>query len=122
MMAHGVKIKMSVADTSNAEHYLWGDGCSGWHLLNHNDFSVIEECVPPGQNEQRHFHLNSRQFFYILQGEAVLEIDGNVFTLGSRQGIEVPPKVAHQFRNESSSEVRFLVVSVPKAHGDRVTM
>jgi mannose-6-phosphate isomerase-like protein (cupin superfamily) len=81
---------------------------------------VIEECVPPGRNEQRHFHHNSCQFFYILQGEAALEIDGNVFILRAQQGIEVPPKVAHQFRNESGSEVRFLVISVPKAHGDRV--
>lgn len=111
---------MKITDTLSAEYYQWGNGCSGWHLLKYDDFSVIEECVPPGQNEQRHFHNNSRQFFYILQGEAVLEIDGDVFTLRAQQGIEVPPKVAHQFRNESSLEVRFLVMSVPKAHGDRV--
>ncbi|MBD3887583.1 cupin domain-containing protein [Phormidium tenue FACHB-886] len=48
--------------------------------------------------------------FFILQGEAVLKIDGNIFTLRAQLGIEVPPKVAHQFRNESSSEVRFLVM------------
>ncbi|GAA6616125.1 hypothetical protein [Scytonema sp. NUACC26] len=44
----------------------------------------------------------------------------DTFILRAKQGIEVPPKVAHQFRNESSSDVRFLVVSVPKAHGDRI--
>lgn len=110
----------SVSDTSIAEHYQWGNGCEGWHLLKHDSFSVIEECVPPGESERRHFHYHSRQFFYILQGEAVLEIDGQVFSLWTNQGIEVPPEVAHQFRNESNSVVRFLVISVPKAHGDRV--
>lgn len=113
-------MSMKVTDALSAEHYQWGNGCSGWHLLKHDGFSVIEECVLPGQHEQRHFHNHSHQFFYILQGEAVLEAAGQVFTLRAKQGIEVPPKVAHQFRNESNSEVRFLVVSVPKSHGDRV--
>jgi quercetin dioxygenase-like cupin family protein len=72
---------MNVIDTSSVERYQWGNSCSGWHLLKHDNFSVIEECVPPGENEQRHFHNNSRQFFYILQGEAALEIDGKVFIL-----------------------------------------
>lgn len=111
---------MTVVDTSKAEQYSWGNGCSGWHLLQSEDYSVIEECVPPGQNEQRHYHNISRQFFYILQGDAVIEVDGSEFTLKPQQGIEIPPGVAHQFRNESNVEVRFLVISVPKAHGDRV--
>jgi mannose-6-phosphate isomerase-like protein (cupin superfamily) len=111
---------MNVSDRSSAEYYQWGNSCSGWHLLKYNDFSVIEECVPPGESEQQHFHHYSHQFFYILQGEAILEVDGNMFVLMAHQGIEVPPKVVHQFRNESSSDVRFLVVSVPNSHGDRV--
>ncbi|GAP99983.1 cupin domain-containing protein [Leptolyngbya sp. NIES-2104] len=112
---------MNIVDVTNAEQYPWGEGCRGWHLLKRDDFSIIEECVPPGQSEQRHFHEHSRQFFYILQGEAVLEIEGHCYRLRSHQGIEIPPNVAHQFRNESESEVRFLVISVPKAQGDRIS-
>lgn len=111
---------MKTVDTSNAEHYSWGKGCDGWHLLKQDNLSVIEECVPPREREKRHLHNYSRQFFYILQGEAVIEIDGSEFILREQQGIEVPPRVPHQFRNESGSEVRFLVVSVPKSHGDWV--
>jgi hypothetical protein len=47
---------MNVSDRSSAEYYQWGNSCSGWHLLKYDDFSVIEECVPPGENEQQHFH------------------------------------------------------------------
>ena len=111
---------MESVDVSIAKHYQWGEGCHGWHLLQRDDFSVIEECVPPGQNEQRHFHNKARQFFYILDGEATFEIEGRTLTLQAHQGIEIPAKVAHQFRNESSAVVKFLVISVPKAHGDRV--
>jgi mannose-6-phosphate isomerase-like protein (cupin superfamily) len=42
--------------------------------------------------------------------------------LQAGQGIEAPPKTPHQFRNESNAEVVFLVISAPKAHGDRVEM
>ncbi|MBM2839970.1 MAG: Cupin 2, conserved barrel domain protein, partial [Bacteroidetes bacterium] len=39
--------------------------------------------------------------------------------LEQHQGVEIPPGVPHQFRNESSSDVSFLVISVPRSHGDR---
>ena len=41
---------------SNAEHYVWGDGCDGWRLLDRPDLSVIEERIPPGRGEVVHFH------------------------------------------------------------------
>jgi mannose-6-phosphate isomerase-like protein (cupin superfamily) len=111
---------MNIVDRSNAEHYLWGNNCDGWHLVKQADTSVITERVPPGQSEQRHYHIYSRQFFYILTGEAVIEVDGKSQVLQAHQGIEIPPRVVHQFRNQSSSDVTFLVISVPKSHGDRV--
>ncbi len=49
-----------------------------------------------------------------------MEIDGRRVELRERQGLEVPPGVPHQFRNESDAEVVFLVVSAPMAHGDRI--
>ncbi len=109
-----------IVDLSNTEHYFWDVSCDGWHLVKRDDLSIITERVPPGGNEKRHFHKYSRQFFYILSGEAVIEVDGERQTLQAQQGIEIPPGVAHQFRNESNSEVLFLVISVPKSHGDRV--
>lgn len=105
--------------TDNAEHYRWGGASDGWHLLNRDDLSVICERVPPGASEVKHRHSRSRQFFYVLDGIAVLEIEGEHHTLGAGQGIHVPPGVAHRFRNESNADVHFLVVSAPKAHGDR---
>jgi mannose-6-phosphate isomerase-like protein (cupin superfamily) len=111
---------MQIIDVSNSEHYLWGNRCDGWHFLKRDDLSVILERVPPGEGEGKHFHNHSRQFFFILEGEAAIEVDGKMFFLRKQQGIEIPPQVPHLFRNESSVEVVFLVVSVPKSHGDRV--
>lgn len=52
----------------NAEHYVWGDSCDGWYLLNRQDMLIIHEKMPPGTCEKRHYHCLSRQFFFVLQG------------------------------------------------------
>ena len=36
-----------VVSIDNAEHYVWGDVCDGWRLLQREDMSVIQERVPP---------------------------------------------------------------------------
>lgn len=110
---------MSKVSTASGRHYVWGQVCDGWHLHEGDDLSVIEERVPPGAAEVRHRHHRARQFFYVLAGEATLEVDGTVHRLRSGEGLHVPPGAAHQLRNESAADARFLVVSAPKSHGDR---
>ena len=109
-------------DRASARHYRWGAASDGWHLVQREDLSVIEERVPPGDAERRHLHHTARQFFYVLEGEAVLEIDGTAHVLRAGQGLEVAPGVPHQFRNDSAAAVTFLVISAPRAHGDRVDL
>ena len=113
-------MSMSKVSTANAAHYAWGTACDGWFLLEGDDLSVIEECVPPGESETRHRHVASRQFFYVLAGEATLEVDGATHRLGTGEGLHVPPGAPHQLRNETDQPIRFLVVSSPQSHGDRV--
>lgn len=104
-----------------AEHYLWGEACHGWHLVRNEGLSVIEEQMPPGSSEQRHLHRKARQFFYVLAGELTLEIEGRMHQLGVSEGIEVAPGEAHQVMNRSSEQARFLVISAPPSHGDRIS-
>ncbi|WP_266169682.1 cupin domain-containing protein [Dyella subtropica] len=106
--------------TASAPHYRWGEVCDGWHLLRGDDLSVIEESMPPGSSEQRHLHVLARQFFYVLEGEATLELAGTIHRLPCGKGLHVAPGLAHQMRNESTGVLRFLVVSAPKSHGDRI--
>src|SRR5260221_7355516 len=96
---------------ANAEHYLWGHNCDGWHLVRAPELSIIQERVPPGGRETRHSHVRARQFFFVLEGEAVLEVAGQRHALSARMGLEIAPGVPHQFRNESDREVIFLVIS-----------
>jgi mannose-6-phosphate isomerase-like protein (cupin superfamily) len=103
-----------------AEHYVWGMGCDGWHLVKTAELSVIYERMPTGTSEARHFHTRARQFFFVLTGTATLEIAGVRQVLRAHEGLEVPPKVPHQMFNESDQPIEFLVVSHPASHGDRL--
>jgi len=106
----------------NAEHYLWGEHSDGWHLLKRNDMSVIQERVPAGQAEIMHYHEISRQFFYILEGAGQMRLENSLLSLHKGEGLEIAPLVKHRFENNSNSDVVFLVISVPKSHGDRINV
>ena len=113
---------MNIVNTENSEHYKWGNNSDGWHLLKSNDLSVIEENVPPGEKEERHYHNESQQFFYILSGIAQLEISGKKIEIKASSGIHIPAKASHQLMNNGTESLRFLVISQPKSHGDRVNV
>jgi uncharacterized cupin superfamily protein len=101
------------------QHYGWGEGCEGWHLVRAQNLSVIEERMPPGTREIRHWHARARQFFYVLAGTLTVEVEGELHRLTKHVGIELPPGTAHQVINESQADVEFLVISEPPSHGDR---
>ncbi len=108
--------------TENAEHYIWGERCDGWHLLKRGDMSVIQERVPAGGAEVLHYHEKSRQFFYVLEGEGRMVFEDREIILQKGQGLEISPMMKHQFRNKSEADVHFLVISVPSTRGDRVNL
>jgi len=103
----------------NAEHYRWGDDCDAWYLVKDPQLHVIEEVMPPGAAEIRHHHKYAQQFFFILSGEVLMEIEGQTTLVRAGSGIRVMPGEHHQIRNPSSTPVRLLVVSHPPSHGDR---
>jgi mannose-6-phosphate isomerase-like protein (cupin superfamily) len=111
--------ELSPVSKSTAEHYIWGNGCDGWHLVKNPQLSVIQERMPAGTSEVRHFHHQAQQFFYVLAGKAGMEIDGRPIALTAGEGIWIPSGTLHQIRNESGDDVHFLVVSQPPSHGDR---
>ena len=111
---------MPVISIENADYYNWGKNCEGWHLAKSENLSVIQERVPPGSSEVKHFHQNSEQFFYILSGTATMEIAGIVYQLQENQGMYVEAGKVHQLSNQHAQDLLFLVISTPPSYGDRV--
>ncbi len=111
-----------ITSTQNAEHYTWGAQCDGWHLLKSDSLSVIQERMPPGASEQVHYHVRAQQVFYILSGTATFEIEGESKTVNAHQSVYIKPNTKHRIANNGSDDLHFLVISEPKAHGDRVNL
>jgi len=104
----------------NSEHYYWGDKCSGWHLVNSKNLSIIQEIMPPKTKEQNHYHNFSEQFFYILDGIATFEIADQIIEVEKGNGIHILPKTKHRIRNDKFENLEFIVISHPTTRGDRI--
>jgi quercetin dioxygenase-like cupin family protein len=113
---------MTVVSRASAPHYVWGEGCDGWRLLDRPDLAVIEERIPPGGGEVRHRHAVARQMFVVLAGSLAMEQDGRTMRLAPGDAAEVPPGTPHRVWNDADDDARFLVISAPTTRGDRVDL
>lgn len=111
-----------IKNIANGEHYVWGEVCEGWRLLDRPDLSVIQERIPPGAGEVRHYHAVARQLFVVLDGELTIDIRGERFQLKPQDSLEVAPGDPHSVRNDGKTDAAFLVISAPTTRGDRTNL
>ncbi|WP_316828572.1 cupin domain-containing protein [Pedobacter miscanthi] len=111
-----------ITSTKNAEHYIWGDNCEGWHLLKSDSLSIIQERMPPGTAEQLHYHHHAQQVFYILSGKAGFVVDNTTAFVSAGQSIHIARGIKHHIFNKGTDDLHILVISEPKAHGDRTDL
>lgn len=102
------------------KHYVWGNGCDGWNLVDEENLSIKQERMPAGTGEQRHFHKEAQQFFYILKGTATFEVGDSLITVSSEQGFHIPPNTKHKISNHTSEDLEFLLCSQPSTKDDRI--
>ena len=76
--------------------------------------------MPPGSSGVMHRYAVARQFFFMLDGQGTILLEGREVTLQKGSRLEVPPGVLHRFCNRSGSDVIFLVISVPRSRADRI--
>jgi mannose-6-phosphate isomerase-like protein (cupin superfamily) len=98
---------------------MWGEVSHGWRLVDDPALSVIEEEVPAGAGEEWHVHRAAQQFFYVLEGAAVMCLEDGEISVVAGEGLTVMAGQAHRFTNQSESPVKFIVISSPSTHGDR---
>lgn len=100
-----------------ARRATWDDECTAYYLLDRSDLSVVQELLPPGTHARAHAHDRSRQFFYVLRGVATMMLGPRALDIPAGSGLEVPPRVRHQLRNDGEEDLEVLVVSSPRVSG-----
>lgn len=79
--------------------------------------SLAEATLPPGGSTERHYHKLSEEFYYILEGDGVMEIDGEEQRVGVGDAVLIPAGAWHEITAEGA--MRFLCCCAPPyAHED----
>jgi quercetin dioxygenase-like cupin family protein len=69
--------------------------------------------LQPGEALKRHL-TPVDVFFYVLEGEGVVEIGDEREIVGKDRIVESPARIPHRWSNESGAVFRVLVVKVPR--------
>lgn len=71
--------------------------------------------VGPGDRSHAPHRHGGVEAFYMLEGEATIELDGERFTLGPGEAAVIDPQKLHGISNESSAPMRYMVVRTAEA-------
>ena len=79
--------------------------------------SLAEASLPAGVATDRHFHKLSEEFYFLLDGQGMMEIEGDHREVGPGDAILIPAGAWHQIR--ALTPLRFLCCCAPPyAHED----
>ena len=73
--------------------------------------SLAEATLVIGAETQRHFHKLSEEFYYLLEGRGMMEINGEVTEVGPGDAVLIPAGAWHQIR--ALDPLRFLCCCAP---------
>lgn len=73
--------------------------------------SLAEATIPVGGETERHWHKESEEFYFILEGAGTMEIDGETREVGVGDAILIPAGAWHQIK--ATQALRFLCCCAP---------
>jgi mannose-6-phosphate isomerase-like protein (cupin superfamily) len=81
--------------------------------------SLAEATLPPGSATERHYHGETEEIYYLVEGSGEMEIDGEQRTVVPGDAILIPPGAWHEIRADEDGPLRFLCCcSPPYRHED----
>lgn len=75
--------------------------------------SLAEATLPPGGATERHYHRESEEIYYVVQGSAEMELDGERAKVGQGDAILIPPGSWHQITALGPEALRILCACAP---------
>jgi mannose-6-phosphate isomerase-like protein (cupin superfamily) len=116
-------------DVHNIDHvsaFRTKDGSEIRELLAHRNSciekqSLAEARLPAGASTTPHYHRQTEEIYYILNGRAKMEIDGEFREVGPGDAIAIPRGTRHQITNTGRETLKFLCCCAP-AYEDEDTV
>ncbi len=109
---------MQVRSRADAEPFTTKDGSTIRVLLDAEtagarNQSLAEASLEAGQATTRHYHAESEEIYFVLEGNGEMELDGQRTAVGPGDAILIPPGAWHQIRTLGNSRLRFLCCCAP---------
>lgn len=109
---------MEIRQLTQQAPFITADGSSIRSILDLSNApvrkqSLAEATLPPGTATQRHYHRNSEEFYFILEGSGEMEIDGEHREIGPGDAVLIPPGAWHEVRAAAEAPLRFLCCCAP---------
>src|SRR5438309_277658 len=104
-------IPLVVSGARPLSRYILGNNCAASTLVDEKDLSIKLEKMPGGTEETLHFHHLAQQFFYILQGNAVFEIEEVILIVHAGEGLHIKGGQQHRIMNKEEQLLEFLICS-----------
>jgi mannose-6-phosphate isomerase-like protein (cupin superfamily) len=114
---------MEIRSRDRAEPFTTADGSTIREILGLvtapvRNQSLAEATLAPGQATERHYHGETEEFYYLLEGTAEMEIDGETARVLPGDAILIPPGAWHQITADDSGPLRFLCCCAPPYRHD----
>lgn len=76
-------------------------------------YAVFHLEAPPMTGPPLHVHAREDEFFYVLEGELVFEIDGVCHTVRSGGSVGLMRGTPHRYQNFTGQTARLMIVTTP---------
>ena len=70
-------------------------------------------CLKPGQSQKPHSHAGADKIYYVIEGEARIQVGEEEQVAGAGRIVLAPSDVVHGVRNASSQPLSLLVFMAP---------
>lgn len=104
---------MKIIEAKKAEATPNPHGVHASRIYDSERAQAVHILLKPGESLKRHI-TPVDVFFYVLEGEGVVEIGDERATVGPDTLVDSPARIPHRWINESDGDFRVLVVKVPR--------
>lgn len=115
---------MVIVPYNDAITYTTKDGSQIRELMNSANSSarkqsLAEATVAPGATTMEHYHAQTEEIYYILQGDGRMRLNGEEFAVTIGDSIAIPPGSRHNITNIGETPLVFLCCCAPPySHDD----
>jgi mannose-6-phosphate isomerase-like protein (cupin superfamily) len=75
--------------------------------------SLAEASLEPGQTTRRHYHAETEEIYFVVEGEGEMELDGDRTHVRPGDAVPIAPGAWHELRNAGEGPLRILCCCAP---------